>query len=418
MVKLPKGYHDNTVCSNCGSSYTGSGWLKTYDRDGNWNRNLKNYHCTRCHCYFNPNTGKFSIFSKDLNVNEKSELNFMDSDSIRSKVRVEHKDTICSNCRNNYTNGGWLKRRDENGNWDKTYICNACYLNSACRSGELDLNSSTYKGMIGVKTVAKVLGDKDCTIMKEGSPFDICSIQSLKYGKIEVKTATYSPEYRRWVASGIKPGLFDTMFIICTDSEFKNIVRVYIISGIEVGNVKTIAIYRNPSKDGWYEEFGVDDIIQYQEAFQIVKDESQISKNYVDSSKCLLSTKEKGDICEEIVRIAINAKISTDIRYDLIHEEYKNIEVKGSNYHSRHKYWVTGDIESRKFDTLFIVCMNSNFKKVKRIYIILKEDVGNISVIAILENPSRYSKYEKFRVKDIKSYQEACEKILKDNIYK
>lgn len=380
--------HKSTVCSNCGSNTTSGNWYKTYNKDGSWNESK--YHCTMCHFYFNPNTGKFSKIPE-------------------SRKMDGHEDTVCCDCGSSFTSQ-WYRKYDEDENCNMKYICTACYKNPACRSGELNLNSNVYKGMIGVETVAKVLGDKDCTIMKQGSSFDICSIQSVKYGKIEVKAAIYNPEYRSWKVSNIKPGLFDTLFILCTNSKFKNVIRVYIISGIEVGNVKTISIIKNPSRGGWYKEFRVSDIVQYQEAFQIVKNESQISKNYVNSSQNLMSNKEKGDICEEIVRIAINAKTSTDIRYDLVHSKYKRIEVKGSDYYSRHKCWVTGYIESSKFDTLFIVCMNDNFKKVERIYIIPKDNV-NISAIAILENPLRDGWYKKFRV-DKKPYQAAYEKIL------
>ena len=384
--------HKNTICSNCGSSKTTSGWLKTYNKDGNWDG--ETYHCNACYQYFNHNTGKFSRIPEGIKIGG-------------------HKDTVCSNCGSNSTSG-WCKKRDENGNWDGKYICKACYHNSACRSGELNPNSSIYKGMIGVETVAKVLGDKDCTIMKQGSPFDICSIHSIKYGKIEVKTVTYSLEYGMWVASNIKPGLFDTLFIVCTGSKFKNIFRVYIIDGVDVGNIKTIAVYNNLLRGGWYEEFRVNDIIQYQKAFKIIKNKNQISKNYVDNGQNSISTKEKGYICEEIVRIAINAEISTDISHDLVHKKYKKIEVKGSDYHLRHKYWVVCDIESFKFDNLFVVCMGSNFEEVQRVYIIPKEDVGSVKTIAILENPSRDGLYEKFRVKDIRPYQEACKKVLKN----
>ena len=407
--------HENTVCSCCGSNVTSSSWCKTYNKDGSWDS--KSYHCNKCHYYFDYNTGKFSGFLKGPDLSNVQELNFVGSDSIQPKVRkviVEHKDTICSNCGSNSTSSNWRKKRDDNGNWDKTYICMACYSNPACRSGELDPNSNVYKGMIGVQTVAKVLGDKDCTIMKEGSSFDICSIQSIKYGKIEVKIVTYNLIYRHWMVGGIKPGLFDTLFVICTDKKFENVIRIYIIDGIEVGNVSSITVYRNPSKGGWYKEFRADDIVQYQEAFQTVKNENHISKNYIDNGQNSMSTKEKGDLCEEIVEITINAEISTDIRYDLVHDEYKRIEVKGSDYSIRHKYWLISGIESYKFDNLFIVCMSSNFERVERVYIINKEYVGEISGITIYESILRRTWYEEFRV-DEKLYQEACEKIMKDD---
>ena len=384
------GGHKDTVCSNCGSKTTTGGWFKTYNKDRSWD--IEKYHCNACHYYFNLNTGEFSKIPEGRKIGE-------------------HKNTICSDCNSKTTSGYWYKKRDKNRNWDKElYICTACYHNSAYRSGELNPDSNVYKGMIGVHTVAKVLGDKDCTIMKQGSSFDIYSIQSLKYGKIEVKTTTYSPEYGHWMAGSIKSGLFDTLFIICVDNKFENVIRIYIISRIEVGNVKTIAIIENPSKCGWYKEFRIDDIVQYQEAFRIVKNESQISENYVNNSQDFMSTKEKGDICEEIVKIAINAKTSIDIRYDLIHEGYKKIEVKGSDCISRYKRWFIGGIEPFKFDTLFIVCMSSNFEKVERVYIISNEKV-NVSGITIYKDSSRDGWYKKFRV-DEKPYQLAYERIL------
>ena len=385
--------HENIVCSNCGSSTTGGNWYRTYDKDGNWYLYEKKYHCNRCNTYFNPNTGKFSRNPGMYKI---------------------HENTVCSDCGSNTTNNNWYKKRDKNGNWGGKYICVACYQNPAYRSGELSPNSNVYKGMIGVETVAEVLGDKDCIIMKEGSPFDICSIQSLRYGKIEVKTIIYRPKYGCWTVNSIKPGLFDTLFVICTDNKFENIIRVYIIDGMKIGNIKGITIIENPSYCNWHEEFRVDDIVQYQKVFKIVKNKSQISKNYIDNDQDYMSNTEKGDICEDIVRMTINAEISVDIRYDLIHKEYKKIEVKGSDYHSRHKKWHVGYINSVKFNTLFVVCMNNNFEEVQRVYIIPKEDVGNVSGIAIFENPSIDGWYKKFRVKDIKPYQEACKKVLKN----
>ena len=385
--------HEDTICSNCGSNYTNSCWFRTHNIDGSWDTGR--YHCAMCHTYFNRDTGKFSRIPEGKKVGG-------------------HKDTVCYDCGSNSASV-WYKKRDKDEIWNGKYICAACYSNPAYKLRELNPNSSTYKGMIGVQTVAKVLGGKDCTIMKEGSPFDICSIQSLKYGKIEVKTATYNSKCMCWMIGGIRPGLFDTLFIVCTDNKFKNIFGIYIIDGIEVDNIKTITIYKNHLEYGWYKEFRVSDIVPYQEVFQTVKNDSQISRNYVDRGQNSMSNKEKGDICEEIVKIAINAKTSTDIRYDLVHEVYKRIEVKGSDYISRRKYWLVGNIKSYKFDILFIVCMNDNFKEIERIYIIPKEYV-NVRVITIYRNLLYSGWYEKFRIEDIKSYQEACEKIMKNRV--
>ena len=39
--------HENTICSNCGSNTTSGRWLRTYNKDGSWDR--KTYHCAMCH---------------------------------------------------------------------------------------------------------------------------------------------------------------------------------------------------------------------------------------------------------------------------------------------------------------------------------------------------------------------------------
>lgn len=339
------------VCSNCGSEYTSSHWRRTYNEDGSWDG--KSYHCSMCRAYFNPNTGKFLKIPK-------------------YRKTGGHKNTICSKCGSNYTSSCWYRTKDDNEDWDgKSYICTACYCNPRIRSGELSPESSVAKGEFGVLTIAKVLGGNDCFVMKRGKLYDI---QSKKYGRIEVKTATYNPTYMLWHIGGIQSHKFDNLYILCLDEYTKNVQRVYIIPKEDIYGTTATNIVKNLLSDGRYEKFRKINIEREKEEYINVITENKISNNYISDGKKLMSTTEKGCIGEKIIRKLTGAKINySDEEYDLVHEKYGRIEVKTASYDNILGYWRTVSIKPEKFDILFIVCMCSDFSHVERIYRIPSE---------------------------------------------
>jgi len=122
------------------------------------------------------------------------------------------------------------------------------------------------------------------------------------------------------------------------------------------------------------------------------------------------STKGKGFRGEQIFVIAREAKncnIEMDnfnFVYDVYDKEYGKVQVK-----TRMPYY--GDyhfsgIDADKYDTVVLICMDKKWKNVIRIYII-PTDCINSKKITIPGHPSRESKWEEFRISDIKIYNDA-----------
>lgn len=51
-------------------------------------------------------------------------------------------------------------------------------------------------------------------------------------------------------------------------------------------------------------------------------------------------------------------------------------------------------------DVIFLVCMDKDYKNIKRMYKIPTSDIDNIQGIQIYNKPSRYSKWERYRLSD------------------
>ncbi len=133
------------------------------------------------------------------------------------------------------------------------------------------------------------------------------------------------------------------------------------------------------------------------------------------------SERDKGRIGEDIASYTLGVDNQNDISnnynslYDLVcHQIYGRIEVKTASFDIMNKSWDgTVDID-HNFDTLVILCMDNEkpWRHVKRVYII-PEDCSELygkRYVCIYENPSRESKWEKFRV-DEKPYNDTYHKM-------
>lgn len=99
------------------------------------------------------------------------------------------------------------------------------------------------------------------------------------------------------------------------------------------------------------------------------------------------------------------------------------IEVKTAEISYLGDRWSFGKIKPEKFDIIYLVCMSKDLKDVERIYKIKSEKIDKDS-IAIIKDPSRSAKWEKFKIDEIpynNSYHsmniENC-KVLKNRVKK
>jgi len=123
----------------------------------------------------------------------------------------------------------------------------------------------------------------------------------------------------------------------------------------------------------------------------------------------LKDSNAKGVLIEVVIAKVRDLKVLSivmdNFRYMLdlsIDKEYGIIQSKGRV--SKYGEWKVGYIGNKEFDYIFIVCMDRKWSIIERIYAIPKEEIFNLSGITIYENPSRGSKWEKFRLKDISQY--------------
>ena len=113
------------------------------------------------------------------------------------------------------------------------------------RTGTLSPFSDQGKGFIGARIVAKTLGVDDCF------NFYIDLSKHLKYGYIEVKTATFDRIEKAWYFSTQREQDFDTMILVCMNENWNNVERIYAIPWDYAIKRKSITIYESPSRYGW-----------------------------------------------------------------------------------------------------------------------------------------------------------------------
>jgi hypothetical protein len=133
------------------------------------------------------------------------------------------------------------------------------------------------------------------------------------------------------------------------------------------------------------------------------------------------SERIRGRIGEDIVSCTLEIDNHNDISnnynslYDLVyHHTYGRIEVKTASFGINNNSWDSTLDTEHNFDTLVILCMSKEkpWRHVKMVYII-PEDCSELygkRYVSIYENPSRESKWDKFRV-DAKPYNDTYHKM-------
>ena len=190
----------------------------------------------------------------------------------------------------------WRKCRCGKSNCT-TWLCEKCYKKdynmdsriADWRTGNLSANSSTGKGFIGAQVVAKTYELDDCNINMNNFNFYVDLSKHPIYGNVEVKTASLSIEYMRWMVA-LKNFNFDTLIIVCMDSEFpwKNVLRVYAITREYVNGLQGIYIPARGEKD----ELGRSSKGSKWDKFRI--DEKPFNDTYhkMDISKCTVLSRD------------------------------------------------------------------------------------------------------------------------------
>lgn len=150
------------------------------------------------------------------------------------------------------------------------YLCFRCYQKydprsqgSAKKSVTHIRNNQLYKyissgrGLIGEACIAKVRKLDIISIKFDSynTRFDL-SIDP-EHGIIQSKLKV--PWYGDWYAHFGGEHYFDTLFFQCANKSMTNIDRIYAIPEYELHDIKTISIYRKPSKPSKWNEFRIDE---------------------------------------------------------------------------------------------------------------------------------------------------------------
>lgn len=254
------------ICRN-GSTYIDSfgrqQWFKFYGYD---NENKKEWDriswlCYECH--------------KGLNYKKKP--------TKRSKCEGR-KCCICGS-NNTYIYNGisrWRKYRDEEGNWYKTlWLCHTCYNRiqyhmpgtysnikkslAKCRIGELSLEDDLLLGLIGEAVVANVRKLKviSIEINSLNSRYDLSP--DPEYNIIQSKLrSSCNGQY----SINIIGRDFDTLFVLCTDDDMNDIIKVLAIPEGYIDGTGLTIMERQPIKTEYmkYEKFRIDEK-PYNEAY-------------------------------------------------------------------------------------------------------------------------------------------------------
>lgn len=270
--------HTNTRCIFCGSTKT-TRWIKHHNDKGGWDR--KSYKCNACY----RRIKKFGTpYIED----------------IKKERFKKYEVRKCCRCGSNktYTNSrhipGWIKDRDDNGDWTLEWICGLCYGNdyqknnpnsqhnlrkdvANIRTGNSNIDGSHYKGLVGELTVCKTLGAKNRNIEDNNFRSYVDTFYHEKYGEIQIKTKCHNPDYNHWAVNVTGDSRFDTAIILCMDNDMKNIERVYVIPHDEIGS--GITITRCGKK---WEKFRIDETPfrnTYQNLLEFFKDKKFDIKN-------------------------------------------------------------------------------------------------------------------------------------------
>lgn len=265
--KIKKNLTEGRKCVKCGNTETYvtkhgyECWAKYYDRDGEWDK--KSYMCNSC------------------SQRAKQEARTYEINCIKSYRLKERKCVKCENIDVQH----WYAYYDENGNKTNMFMCKNCYMkdynkktdsyNSIrktvcnCRlNTDIDLSkfdefNDRIKGRIGEDIVSYTLeiDNQNSVSDNYNSLYDL--VYHNKYGKIEVKTASFGIHNTSWDSTLDIEHNFDTLVILCMDNEkpWRHVKMVYIIPEdcSELYGQRYISIYKNPSRESKWDKFRVDE---------------------------------------------------------------------------------------------------------------------------------------------------------------
>lgn len=160
------------------------------------------------------------------------------------RPKPNHKNTICSKCRNDKTyiksNGEpqWITDCDDNGIWNGGYLCNACYRKyrygyiqktvTNYSTGNIAIDGIHALCLLSQAVVAKGLGVEDLNIKNDNFMWYV-DMYHENHGKIDVKGDTLDKKLRGWNFHSRHKIDCDTYFCLGYDRDKKNIDVVYII---------------------------------------------------------------------------------------------------------------------------------------------------------------------------------------------
>ncbi len=166
----------------------------------------------------------------------------------------------------------WTYYRDDNGEIIKDkFICYRCQqriyrkmpnsyneankLVKNCRTGNIDINSSVGKGLIGEAVVVSITDSSNMNIDMNNFrwPYDL---EHIHHKRINVKG--YVPYHDMWIYDTDGKENFDTYFLLGYDENRKNIESMHIIPNKDwVYNLVKITIVRNSSRVSKYDQFKI-----------------------------------------------------------------------------------------------------------------------------------------------------------------
>lgn len=264
--KLKENIYEGRKCIKCGNTetyVTSAGyeyWARYYDKDGEWDK--KSYMCNLCYQRARQEGRSYEI----------------------KRIQIERlKERKCIKCESVDTSQ-WCVYYDENGNKTNMFLCSKCYMNDynrepnshnnikkymrSCRlNNDVDLSkfdefSDGEKGRIGEDIVSHTLGADNQNYISDNYS-SLYDLVHHKYGRIEVKTASFGINNGSWDSTLDMEHNFDTLVILCMNNEepWRHVERVYIIPEdcSELYGQRYVSIYENPSRKSKWDKFIVDE---------------------------------------------------------------------------------------------------------------------------------------------------------------
>lgn len=215
-------------------------------------------------------------------------------DIIGTKLKYYNETNICDRCREESKREGKVltdksilyPKNALHGKEVDEWICHRHHVNSYQRYspnsqdnliksmrdhrvGNQDSNSTNVKGDNSLELVCRLYGWEDLNKKYDNYiyPLDCCNPKTGLYHQVQARY--YNSIYQWWTFTGFEDEwkkIFENMACFCYNKEGKIVERIYKFPLIEIKRVKSISIYKNPSKGGQQNE-------QYR-----TKDEDELNK--------------------------------------------------------------------------------------------------------------------------------------------